>query len=146
MEKKPRIIRVRHPDAEDDERGFGLDAQELADWRWVTAIEAAETGNLRELVRALLIVAAVPDWVRKELTPLFKDERALSDADRKLQAGVDLFRALKAAQAGKRRQTPDLDLAEQAAKTANTSAKQVYNVAVRHRSAAYERLRRRGAR
>ena len=41
---------------------------------WVTALNSADSNNLRELVRALLVVAPVPDWVREELTPLFKDD------------------------------------------------------------------------
>jgi hypothetical protein len=144
--KKLGIVRVRHPDAEDDEAGTHwtqLTPKQLADWRWEVALGAAEEGNLRELVRALLIVAAVPDWVRKALTQLFKDERPLSAAVRKIGRGVAAFRKAKAAQAGKRRQLSDQDLIKQAAAQTGATETQIYNVVVRHRGAAYDQLRRR---
>lgn len=56
----------------------GKRTRKVSDRRWVTAIENAERGDLRDLVRALLIGSSAPDWVRRELMKLFKDERGLS--------------------------------------------------------------------
>jgi hypothetical protein len=58
--------------------------RKVPDERWVAALDAFDHGDLRELVRALLDVASVPDWVRKELAGEAWDEPPLSDSDRKL--------------------------------------------------------------
>lgn len=69
--------------------------QSVSDEHWVYAIEAAEDGDLHELVRALLVANSRPDWVRAQLAPLFDDRRALPD-DNKVLAAADAYYAEKA--------------------------------------------------
>lgn len=68
--------------------------RKVSDERWATALSAADDGNLRELVRALLVVAVVPDWVRKDLAGEDYDEPPLSGRDRKLLTALRAYHAM----------------------------------------------------
>jgi hypothetical protein len=60
--------------------------------RWAVALRLADYGDRRELVRALLVVATVPKWVRKDLAGEDYDEPPLSDDDRKLLKAYYAYR------------------------------------------------------
>ncbi len=60
--------------------------------RWALALIAADDGNLGELVRALLVVATVPEWVRKDLAGEDYDELPLSGDDVKLLRWREAYR------------------------------------------------------
>ena len=56
--------------------------KQISDERWAAALARADEGDLSELVKALFVVAPVPDWVREDYnrSPLAE----LSDEDRRL--------------------------------------------------------------
>ena len=62
----------------------------ISDERWVNALEQAEDGNLRELVRALLAIAPVPDWVRDDYESL--PPQRLDHKDRILLLAWETYR------------------------------------------------------
>jgi hypothetical protein len=68
----------------------------VSDHRWVVALDAAEQGNFRELVRALLLVAAIPEWVRRDLrkSKLVPDERPLTSNHKRLLQARSEYRKL----------------------------------------------------
>ena len=65
----------------------------VSEERWVTALQAADGGNLRELVRAALIATSVPQWVRDDLilNGLFEDESVISENDKRLLELVRVY-------------------------------------------------------
>lgn len=71
----------------------GKRKRKVSDHRWLVAIENAEHGDLRDLVRALLIGSSAPDWVRRELVTLFKDERGLTPYMMKVREAKRIFQA-----------------------------------------------------
>jgi hypothetical protein len=78
--KKPRfVVRLPHPDTEDDERGTHytqLTPEQLADWRWTEAIQTADsTGYLRPLAECFRAGVPESDDVRAMLADLFTGRR-----------------------------------------------------------------------